>query len=120
MNTHSLSLVAALALSVSSGAVSGAAIAQTAADPLAIQAASPSVTASAVGRWLHDPQGNTVGSVRGLADGGRTAVIMVGSYFRPGSHEARAPAGALSVVVGRVTLRAETVEALLARSHSQG
>ena len=71
-----------------------------------------SVAASTVGHWLHDPQGNTIGSVRWLADGGRTAVIMVGSYFEPGSHEARVPAGALSVVNGKATLQTQTIEAL--------
>jgi hypothetical protein len=115
MNTRLLSLIAALALSVSVGAM-----AQSAAYPAAGQAASPSVAASAVGHWLHDSQGNTIGSVRGLADGGRTAVIMVGSYFRPGSYEARVPADALSVVDSKVTLRTETVQALNAHPRSRG
>jgi len=94
MTTRILSLAAALAVSVSFGAL----------------AQSPQ--ADAVGRWLHDPQGNTIGSVRGLADGGSTAVLMIGSYFRPGSHEARVPARMLSIVDGRVVLQGETVEAL--------
>ncbi len=110
MNTRLLSLAAALALSVSSGAVNSAAMAQ---------AASSSVAASAVGRWLYDAQGNNIGSVRGLADGGRTAVIMVGSYFRPGSYEARVPASALSVADGKVTLQTETMQALNARPRSR-
>ena len=109
-NLHS-TLAAALVLSVSGGAM-----AQSAAD----QIVSPSVAASAVGHWLYDPQGNTVGSVRGLVDGGRTAVIMVGSYFRPGSYEARVPASALSVVDGKVTLQTKTLQALNARSRARG
>ena len=66
MNTRFLGLVAALALSVSSGAVSsgavssgavsGGAMAQTVADPAASEVAIPSVAASAVGRWLYDPE----------------------------------------------------------------
>ena len=119
MNTRFRGLVAALALSVSSGAVSGGAMAQTVADPAASEVAIPSVAASAVGRWLYDPEGNSIGSVRGLADGGRTAVVMVGSYFRPGSYEARVPASALSVVDGKVTLQTEMLQALNARSHSR-
>jgi len=103
MNTRMLSLAASLALSFG-----GAALAQAAAGP---GAASP-VAASAVGRWLHNPQGNKIGSVRSLTDDGRTAVIMVGSYFQPGSHQALIPASALSVVNGKVTLRNETVQAL--------
>ncbi len=37
---------------------------------------------------------------------------MVGSYFQPGSHEARVPASALSMVDGKAVLRGDTVEAL--------
>lgn len=62
-----------------------------------------------------DPPGNVIGSVRALADDGRIAVIMVGSYFEPGSHQARVPARALSLVDGKITLQAETVEALNVR-----
>ncbi len=102
-----LSIAASLAFSLSSGAM-----AQTAAKPAADQTAVYSVATSSVGRWLYDLHGNKFGSVRGLTDDGRTAVIMVGSYFQPGSHEARIPTSALSVVNGKVTLRAETVEAL--------
>jgi len=99
MTTRILSLAAALALSVGTGAMA--------------QSTSPNqVAGNSVGRWLHDPQGDTIGSVRSLADGGSTAVIMIGSYFRPGSHEARVPARMLSIVDGKVTLQAETVQAL--------
>ncbi len=107
MNARLFSVAAALALSVS-----GAVMAQATACVAAEQAAAPSAAASAVGQWLHDLQGNTIGSVRGLADGGRTAVIMVGSYFTPGSREATVPARAISIVNGKVTLQTETVEAL--------
>ena len=120
MNARLLSLSAALALSVGGAAVSGGAMAQATAGRVPAETASPSVAASAVGRWLYDPQGNSIGSVRSLADGGRTAVIMVGTYFRPGSYEARVPARALSVVDGHVTLQTETVQALAARSRSRG
>ena len=115
MRTILLTVVAALLLSVSGGAM-----AEPAADPAATEAAVPFVATNAVGRWLHDPQGNTIGSVRGLADGGRTAVVMIGSYFRPGSYEARVPASALSVVNGKVTLQIETIQALNIQSRSRG
>ncbi len=108
MTTRILSLAAALALSLNFGAMAQS-------NP-ADRTATPSVAANAVGRWLYDPQGDTIGSVRGLADGGSTAVLMIGSYFRPGSHEARVPARMLSIVDGKVTLQSETVEALNATS----
>ncbi len=106
MNTRILSLAASLAFTLG-----GAALAQPAAGP-AGQAAIYSVASSAVGRWLYDLKGNKIGSVRKLEDGGRTAVIMVGSYFQIGSHEARIPAGALSVENGRTVLQGDTVQAL--------
>jgi hypothetical protein len=98
MSTHPLSL-AALALFL------GAAGLAQAADPA--QAA-----AGAVGHWLRDPQGHIVGSVRSLSADGRTADIMVGSYFQNGSHLATIPADALAVVNGQVTLRTDTAVAL--------
>jgi hypothetical protein len=107
MNTRILSLAASLAFTLG-----GAALAQPAAGPEAGQAAAYSVALSAVGRWLYDLKGNRIGSVRKLEDGGRTAVIMVGSYFQPGSHEARVPADALSAVGGKVVLHGDTVQAL--------
>ncbi len=65
-----------------------------------------------VGRWLYDPQGNTIGSVRALTDRGRTAVVMLGSYFQPGSHEIRVPACEITVAAGgRVTLGHDVVDA---------
>ena len=91
MNTRLLSLAAVLSLSIGS-----AALAQD----------------NPTGRWLHDAQGNKIGSVRALTPDGRTAEIMLGSYFRPGSYAATVPASALSIVNGKVTLRPETVQAL--------
>ncbi len=107
MNTHLLSLTALLAVSVSRGTV-----AQTVVVPAVIHAAVSSVAASAVGHWLYGPQGNIIGSVRSLAADGQTVVIMVGSYFQTGGHQARIPTTALSMVNGKVTLRTETAEAL--------
>ena len=70
-------------------------------------------TEAAVGRWLYDPQGDLIGSVRALADSGQTAVIMIGSYFQPGSHEARVPVCKITVATnGRVTVRREIIDAL--------
>lgn len=107
MNTRILSLAASLALSIG-----GSAMAQTASSLTANHAEIYSAASSPVGRWLYDLKGNTIGSVRSLTEDGRTAVIMVGSYFQDGSHEARVPVGALSVVNGKVTLQTETVQAL--------
>ena len=70
-------------------------------------------TGDAVGRWLHDPQGAKIGSVRALTDGGRSVVIMVGFYFQLNLHEAVVPACEITVAAdGRVTLRRGAVEAL--------
>ena len=108
MNTCILGLVTSLAL-----LPGGMATAQAAAEPGVNNAAESAAVADAfVGRWLYDPHGDIIGSIHGLADSRRTAIIMVGSYFQPGSHEARVPARALSLVNGKVTLRAETVAAL--------
>ncbi len=107
MNTRILSLVAAMALSLGA-----AAFAQPMVSPATEQAAAHSVASSAVGHWLYDPQGSIIGSVRSLTDDGRTAVIMVGSYFQPGSHLASVHASSLSIVNGKVTLQNETVQAL--------
>ncbi len=105
MNIRFLSLITALAVSVSAGAM-----AQAVAD--ATQSAPPAVAASTVGHWLYDARGHTIGSVRSLDANGRTAVIMVGAYFQNGSHLATVPASALSTVNGKITLRTDTVEAL--------
>ncbi len=103
-----LPTAALLALTGVTLAASTGAMAQSAANS---SVATLSV-ASVAGRWLHDPQGSIIGSVRGLADGGQTAVLMIGSYFRPGSHEVRVPASQLSVADGQVTLRPEISEAM--------
>ena len=76
------------------------------------QAQQSPAAAQAVGRWLYDAQGNTVGSVRALTDDGRSAVIMLGSYFRPGSHAVTVPIRQFAVVDGKVTLRSETALAM--------
>lgn len=107
MNARMLSLAASLAFTFG-----GAAMAQPAAGPTPGPAPAYSIASSAVGRWLYDLKGQRIGSVRKLEDGGQTAVVMVGSYFQIGSHEARVPASALSVVDGKAVLRDDTVQAL--------
>ena len=107
MNIRMLNLAASLAFTFG-----GAALAQPSAGPTAGQAPTYSVASSAVGRWLYDLKGQRIGSVRKLEDGGRTAVIMVGSYFQIGSHEARVPADALAVMDGKAVLHEGTVQAL--------
>lgn len=105
MNTPLLSLAVVLALSIGGTAVDGAAVAQT--------APSSSFAASAVGGWLYDFQGNRIGSIRRLTDGGRTVVIMIGFYFTfDGIYEARVPSSALSMVDGKATLQPATLQAL--------
>jgi len=107
MNTRLLSLATSLLLSIGGGAM-----AQAAANPDANQAAASPLPSSAVGRWLYDSQGNIIGSVRSLTDDGGTAVIMVGSYFQPGSHQAKISSSSLSILDGKVTLQSATVDAL--------
>ncbi len=88
---------------------------------LALTAAGCSVTANppintvgadAVGRWLCDPDGAVIGSVRSLSTDGRTANVMIGSYFEPGSHEVQVPIGSLSVAGDKAVLQQETLQAL--------
>ncbi len=107
MNMRLFSLATSLLLSIGGGAM-----AQAATNPDANQAAAPSLPSSAAGRWLHDSQGNVIGSVRSLTDDGGTAVIMVGSYFQPGSYQAKIPSSSLYILDGKVTLRPATVDAL--------
>ena len=90
-------------------------MAQPAPGQASIEASSPSIAASAVGRWLYDAQGQIIGSVRRISDDGRVVTIIVGSYNQPGIYEARVPASALFIVNGRVTLRTETIDALSTR-----
>ncbi len=78
-------------------------------------ASSPTVSSSVVGQWVHDPQGNIIGSVRGLTSDGRSASIMVGSYFQPGSHEVMVRAQSISTVNGRVVIDRETAQVLSLR-----
>ena len=96
MNARVLTLTAALTLSAG----------------VAAQAAETAPATALANHWLYDVNGNTIGSVRKLTDGGQTAVIMVGEYLRPGSHEATVPASALAIHDGRVTLEGGTVQAL--------
>lgn len=84
-----------------------AAGATLAADPLI-----SSVGTNAVGQWLRDPNGTIIGSVRSLSGDGRTANVMIGSYFEPGSHEAQVPVSLLSIADGKVILQRETLQAL--------
>jgi len=107
-------LFGALAL-VAATAGTGA-LAQTPANAAPPRCATPT---AAVGRWLHDPQGTTIGSVRALTDGGHSAVIMIGSYFEPGSHEAVVPACEISIADGQVTLHSGIAEALNAPSRQR-
>ena len=107
MNTRTLSLAASLVFTFG-----GAASAQPAVGPMPGLASVYSIASSAVGRWLYDLKGQRIGSVRKLEDSGRTAVIMIGSYYQIGSHEARVPASALSVVDGKAVLHDDTVQAL--------
>ena len=113
MNTRLLSLAGALALAIGGGAVSGQVMAQT--------AASSSFSASAVGGWLYNAQGNKIGSVRRLTDGGQTVVVMIGFYFSiDGIYQASVPASALSMVNGKATLQPATFQALNAVPRSRG
>ena len=108
MRTFILGATLSLALAAGTGAMAQTGATETG----ATSAAESSVAASAVGHWLRDSQGNIIGSVRRLTDGDRTAVIMVGSYFRPGSHEERIPARDLAIVDGKVTLQTESALAM--------
>ncbi len=110
MNSRLAGVAVALVLSSS-----GAGMAQTFAGPAfpgPVYGAPAAATAGMVGKWLRDPQGNIVGSVRSVESDGRTAEIMVGSYFESGSHVATVPLSALSVVNGRVVLQPDMAVAL--------
>lgn len=115
MNIRNLSLAALLGLSFGALSLGGAALADQTVGPAMEPAAAsvaPSIASSAVGHWLYDPRGNIIGSVRSLTNNGQTAVIMVGSYFQPGSHLDTVRASSLVLVNGKVTLRNESVQAL--------
>ncbi len=64
---------------------------------------------SAVGQWVYSPQGEKIGSVRGLTADGQVEVL-VGAYFQPGSHIETVPARAFSLADGRVTLQPQTLQ----------
>ena len=98
-------LAALLVLSASASAMG-----QTSTSPVEADA----IASSAVGHWLYGPDGTKIGSVRRLSDHGQTAVVMVGSYFQPGSHEATVPAAALSIVDGKVILQTAMAQKLRA------
>lgn len=106
MNIRILSLAASLALSIG-----GAALAEPTVGPVT-EPATASVASNAVGQWLYDSRGNIIGSVRSLTNDGQTVVIMVGTYFQPGSHLDTIRASSLVMMNGKVTLRNETVQAL--------
>lgn len=106
MNVRILSLAALLALSFG-----GAALAQPSVGPVT-EPAVASVVSNAAGHWLYDSRGNVIGSVRSFTNEGQTAVIMVGTYFQPGSHLDTVRTSSLIMVNGKVTLRNETVQAL--------
>lgn len=106
MNIRILSLAASVALSFG-----GAALAQPMVGP-GTEPATASVASNAVGHWLYDARDNIIGSVRSLTNDGQTAVIMVGTYFQPGSHLDTVHASSLVMVNGKVMLRNETVQAL--------
>jgi hypothetical protein len=105
MRIHILGI--AVALGVSSG---GMAIAQTATAPGAMSSVDSSAAEQAVGRWVYDAEGKAIGSVR--ANDGRTATIMMGSYFQPGSHEVSVPSQTLSIANGKVTIDPQIARAL--------
>ena len=75
--------------------------------------ASSVALAASVGRWLYDDRGEIAGSVKSLSPDGRTAVVVLGVYFHTSTRLVEVPVGALRVVDGRTTLRAETLQALL-------
>ena len=116
MNTRVLSLGASLLVPLGGVLAGGTAMAQAATgNTVMAQLATRAADTDMVGRWVHDPRGNAIGSVRSLAEDGRIAVLMIGSYFQPGSHETRVPVSALSETSRGIVLREGTVEALNTR-----
>ncbi|HKM64614.1 MAG TPA: hypothetical protein VJY39_19205 [Acidisphaera sp.] len=69
---------------------------------------------SAVGHWLYDSNGELVGSVYAVADGGRTVIVQYGTYLTPGRHLVAVPSADLAEVAGHATLRTMTADALAA------
>ena len=108
-------LLPVAALLVSAGASLAASTgdtAQSAAFPKSsVAGAGTPAGPGAAGRWLHDEQGRVIGSVRGFTDDGRTAILMIGSYFEFGSHVATVPASDLYIAGGQVRLRTRNASA---------
>ncbi len=67
---------------------------------------------AAVGHWLYDVNGDLVGSVYAVTDGGRTVIVQYGTYLTPGRHLVALPAADLAEIAGRATLRTMTADAL--------
>jgi hypothetical protein len=70
---------------------------------------------SVVGNWLHDGNGELVGSVYAVTDGGRTVIAQYGSYLTPGRHLVALPAADVTMVGGHAVLRTLTADALAGR-----
>jgi hypothetical protein len=85
-----------------------------AAAPALAQPAAEFNPQSVVGNWLYDANGELVGSVYAVTDGGRTVIVLYGSYLTPGSHLVSLPAADFAVVGGHATLRTLTADALAA------
>ena len=73
------------------------------------------IAAATAGRWLFSERGEIVGSVKSVSLDGRTATIVLGVYTLDNVRVVDVPTSALSLVNGRVTLRAETIMALNTR-----
>ncbi len=99
-------------LSIPGAAILALAAAPALAQPIPAAASSRVSPASPAGHWLHDGRGRIVGSVRSISPDGRTATVVLGVYTLDNLRVIDVPAGALSVVDGKVTLRRETAEAL--------
>ena len=86
------------------------------ATPALAQRAAEFSPRSAVGNWLYDANGELVGSVYGVADGGRTVIAQWGSYLTPGRHLVSVPAADFAMVGDHVMLRTLTANALASTS----
>jgi hypothetical protein len=63
--------------------------------------------ASAVGSWIYDANGNSLGRLRGFADHGHKAIVMVGGQ------RVSVPANELQVTDGHLTASPDGTVALL-------
>jgi len=86
----------------------------TGAPALAQTAAGGSVQ-SVVGRWLYDANGDLIGSVYAVTDGGATTIIQYGSYLTPGRKLVAIPSAEVTIVGGRAVLRTLTADSLRGR-----